>query len=261
LRQHVILSEEQLVYYRYFFSTFDAGASGRLSVPQVHACLREMSEGEIQKEVLDYVLLLLEANADLASAEGCSAARTATWEHEGLSFDQFAVVAALSRRVCALNSTGRAGLMDLHPGHLRQMVRKVRDLFLLNSCDSEGAVTLDDLIITLQAGRLGDRELASFRGAFGDESAVKFFDFLVFMPLFTNIHRDILDNTLAEEPRGLTSATDPAVRASVSHDQGMLCRAASRLQGRLNQPRRGITKVRASRKGTLINLQKSLTLG
>ena len=157
-----------------------------------------------------------------------------------------------------LEASSKAGILSLDLNQLRVKVRKVRDLFVLNSPDGEGAVTVDDLMVTLQAGRLGEGELASFQEAFSHEKSVKFFDFLVYMPLFTNIHEDIMNNTLAEEFRELTEQGGADADRKNMNEAAVLHRAAVKLHKvagggadtKAPTRLRGWNKVRSSKKGT-----------
>ena len=128
-------------------------------------------------------------------------------------FPLFCVLAALSERIVALEATVARCINKLDLTALKTKLMKARDMFLVNDSDGKGVITLDALRIELRAGRISEvhenEAIAELEEEGLDE--LNFMDFLVrvlcfvrcvpesvqvYLPLFIDIHEDILNNPL-----------------------------------------------------------------
>ncbi|XP_071962209.1 uncharacterized protein [Antedon mediterranea] len=117
-----------------------------------------------------------------------------------LNFKLFTVVAALSEKVSRLEPFVKKMINKMDFEALDVKMQRAKELFqLLEDEDDEtypGEVTIDNLSVELQAGGLSKDNIKFVVNKFGREGngIVDFLDFLTYLPLFIDIHGNIIND-------------------------------------------------------------------
>ncbi|XP_033120089.1 nucleolar protein dao-5-like isoform X2 [Anneissia japonica] len=123
-----------------------------------------------------------------------------------LNFKLFTVVAALSEKVSRLEPFVKKMINKMDFEALDVKMQRAKELFRLleDECDETypGEVTLNGLSIDLQAGGLRKEHIEFVVNKFGREGngIVDFLDFLTYLPLFIDIHGNIVNDPLNRGP-------------------------------------------------------------
>ena len=127
--------------------------------------------------------------------------------------NQYFVIAALAERMGHANNvscntaTSNIDIYDCED--FSELKEKLKSLWLLNSPNSFGMISLSTLEITLIAGRMDQNSIASIIGHFNNLGCEELdvLDFVAYMPLFNEMHDAVTDQPLSEDTRMLDVAT------------------------------------------------------
>lgn len=175
--------------YRRVFDTLDPKGTGQVGPRAICRGLKTVTAGKITNQETDYVAEVLDL---LKSTGGTNL----------IDFEQFAVAAALSEHMASLDPSVKAGYSyDL----LASKKRLVTRLFFVDATD-DCTLALDDLSSLLDAGRVNEEQKAAiFDKLSADKDCITFVEYLAYLPLFLDIHNDIMEHTFAETRRILES--------------------------------------------------------
>eukprot|EP00035_Acanthoeca_spectabilis_P037867 m.48068 g.48068 ORF g.48068 m.48068 type:complete len:830 (+) comp8895_c0_seq1:180-2669(+) len=118
---------------------------------------------------------------------------------------QFSLTAALADRVNSLDPYIRDCVNKVDISALVRKKKAAIGIFTLDA-NSSGEMTLDDIEIILDAGRMKQSEKNEIMSALRRDTEgreVTFKDYLTYLPLFLNVHADIVNNTFNQERRSV----------------------------------------------------------
>lgn len=118
---------------------------------------------------------------------------------------QFSLAAALADRVNCLDPYIRDCVNKVDMSALVRKKKAAIAIFTLDA-NSSGEMTLDDIEIILDAGRMKQSEKNVIMSALRRDTEgreVTFKDYLTYLPLFLNVHADIVNNTFNQERRSV----------------------------------------------------------
>lgn len=188
LSRMCILPDWKLDGYRLVFDTLDK--EKRKKIGPVHLCygLKAICGRELRDVEIDFVAELL----DLIP-HGKDHANEVT-------FEQFAMAAALSERIAALEPYTR-GHMD--PYSIIATKKKAMMMFFVDASD-DCTLPLDDLSNLLSAGRVPEEHVQAIVNKLAvSGDSISFLDYLTYLPLFHDLHEDIVENPLERDARSL----------------------------------------------------------
>lgn len=124
-----------------------------------------------------------------------------------VDFETFALTAALSRHVVSLDPYVRRCVNSTDYEALVKKKRAAIALFKLDA-NSHCELSLDHLAIILDSGRVVEdekQEVIRRLSSDSDRDFITFLEYLAYLPLFLDIHTDILGNTFRQARRSLVS--------------------------------------------------------
>eukprot|EP00041_Stephanoeca_diplocostata_P029874 m.890207 g.890207 ORF g.890207 m.890207 type:complete len:536 (-) comp23649_c0_seq5:211-1818(-) len=189
------------------FSKLD-GNKGYLTTSEVAAGLHVVNNNLISDGEVEYVMQVLELlHAPQAPATN-TASDAALGPEARVGAEVFAITAALSERVVALDPVVRNCISTMDFEALQKKMRWARALFVLNST-SQGRLPREELDIILQSGRFDavSRDAVIEKLVHRTAGDVTFLDYLTYIPLFINIHNDINFNPFERALRSLEDGT------------------------------------------------------
>merc|ERR1711916_148318 len=111
--------------------------------------------------------------------------------------DAFCVVAALAKRVNALDRATKDTIKKLDLNTLSSKMATCKELFYCGDQGKQGKVTVDHMRLELKSGGLPlhqEEHIIDQMSRGGTKEAVTFVDFLSCVPLFVQIHETIIEN-------------------------------------------------------------------
>ncbi|KAI8923325.1 hypothetical protein BC831DRAFT_39786 [Entophlyctis helioformis] len=134
--------------------------------------------------------------------------------------DEFLVIAALAERMTLLDQKVRLSFYDTDFKKLEKNIKEYRQLYTVYTAD-DGKMSYEDLNVLLQATGKSQEELGEISQMLNikdvnPHSAVGFLDFLSYVPFFTKLHENIVNN-----PFGDTSSSLGDVAHALGTDTGL----------------------------------------
>jgi Ca2+-binding EF-hand superfamily protein len=197
LALHCILPPHQITRFKQLFEQVDVDSSNTLDKDELTQALLSMNANLTLAEV-DHTMRVLE----LLGGTGTCFRNTDTSEIE-VTFEQFATIAALSEKISSLDATTKKVANDMNFEALEMKMQRAKEIFFLHDTMNEGEIPLDQVQIILKSGRIAEEhqhQVMTRLAAQGFDS-LSFFDFLAYVPLFVDIHDDIVSHTLSSEAR------------------------------------------------------------
>lgn len=184
-----LLPDTKIESYGLIFSALDPDGTGALGAAQLCCGLQTVCGHSLRNVEVDFVAEIL----DLLQFEGPHKSDT-------VNFQQFALAAALSETILDLDESVR-GQISLH-----ELVARKRKAMLLYFVDAteDCKLHLDDLNSLLDAGRVGGiqkKQILNRLEQNGD--TITFMEYLAHLPLFLDLHEDIVENTFEGDRRHL----------------------------------------------------------
>jgi Ca2+-binding EF-hand superfamily protein len=197
LALHCILPPHKITRFKQLFEQVDVEGSNTLDKDELTQALLSMNANLTLAEV-DHTMRVLE----LLGGTGACFRNTDTSEIE-VTFEQFATIAALSGKISSLDATTKKVANDMNFEALERKMQRAKEIFFLHDTMNEGEIPLDQVQIILKSGRIAEEhqhQVMTQLAAQGFNS-LSFFDFLAYVPLFVDIHDDIVTHALSEEER------------------------------------------------------------
>eukprot|EP00049_Salpingoeca_infusionum_P000236 m.38269 g.38269 ORF g.38269 m.38269 type:complete len:1062 (-) comp10185_c0_seq1:689-3874(-) len=191
LARFCIIPPEKLKQYKAVFKAADRDQDSRLDLTELGAALRTVNHNLMTPKELEFVLRVLDI---VYLADGPQRLK-----HK-LDFRLFSVVAALSERVSQLDGKLKHMINHLDYDALESKLKTAKDLFYCNDVSQSGTIELDAVAVELQAGNFHPDqtvELINTLEAEGLEE-MTFLDYLAYIPLFLDVHANIMTNPLDE---------------------------------------------------------------
>eukprot|EP00042_Codosiga_hollandica_P035860 m.268977 g.268977 ORF g.268977 m.268977 type:complete len:929 (+) comp54734_c0_seq2:265-3051(+) len=188
LLQFCILTPAKRQQYTKAFKFFDSNNDAFLTPDEVARALQGINSNLMSPQQSQYVMGILSMILECQP-------------HNPLSVDLnlFCVIAALSERVVALDPIVADCLNKTDFQALQKKLKKARDMFVALNPSRSGAIPLDVLRIELKAGRISEEHEEEAVGYLIQQGLqdLSFLDFMVYLPLFLDIHSDILSFPLS----------------------------------------------------------------
>jgi Ca2+-binding EF-hand superfamily protein len=197
LALHCILPPHQITRFKQLFEQVDVDSSNTFDKDQLTQALLSMNTNLTLAEV-DHTMRVLE----LLGGTGTCFKNADTGEIE-VTFVQFATIAALSEKISSLDAATQKVANDMNFEALERKLQRAKEIFSLHDTKNEGEIPLDQVQIILQSGRIAEehqQQVMTQLAAQGFDS-MSFFDFLAYVPLFVDIHDDIITHTLSSDAR------------------------------------------------------------
>ncbi|XP_033113995.1 uncharacterized protein LOC117114437 isoform X2 [Anneissia japonica] len=126
-------------------------------------------------------------------------------EHSMITFKMFAVMAALSERMCTMDSFSQhlIDISDLMDIERKMELYKAMFYCNVNSERSDNHITAESLHIELRAGGLNRAQEEYIMSLMKPDeySDISFIDYMAYIPLFLSMHENIIDNPLDMEEK------------------------------------------------------------
>eukprot|EP00037_Helgoeca_nana_P011469 m.102997 g.102997 ORF g.102997 m.102997 type:complete len:821 (-) comp20851_c0_seq1:39-2501(-) len=184
LSRMCLLPDWKIQAYQTVFDSLDKKKQGGLDPLQLGIGLTAICGHSLTNREIDFVAEML----DLSDPH----------RDHNVTFEEFTMAAALSEHVVDLEETVRA---KINPAALISKKRKAMLMFFVDAAE-DCTMHLDDLQVLLDAGRVDDDQQQTILDRLvvhGD--SISFMEYLAYLPLFLDLHDDIVANTFHEERR------------------------------------------------------------
>jgi hypothetical protein len=185
LQRVCILPDWKVAAYRMVFDELQQDQRGGLD--PLHMCMgltaicgHDLKDGEV-----DFAAEMLDLSGSIKTG--------------GITFEEFVMVAALCENITSLSAHVRA---KIDPAALLEKKRMAMLLFFVDA-GQDCTMHLDDLVVLLDAGRVSkeqQRPILDRLMAHGGDS-ITFLEYLAYLPLFLDLHQEIVSNTFNDEHR------------------------------------------------------------
>mmetsp|Transcript_18837 Transcript_18837/g.55863 ORF Transcript_18837/g.55863 Transcript_18837/m.55863 type:complete len:813 (+) Transcript_18837:209-2647(+) len=192
LRRMALIPEWKRSAYRMVFDKLDKRRTGRLG--PVHLCygLKAVCRREVTHVDIDFVGEVLDLMHHATPST-----------RSEVDFEEFAIACALCERVVDVEPEVRR-LMGSH--ELTRQKRKAIMAFFVDAGD-DCRMALEDLGLLLDAGRVNSAQKQIILDHLSSEGdSITFLQYLAYLPLFLDIHTDIVHHTLDDERREFDSS-------------------------------------------------------
>jgi hypothetical protein len=173
------------------------GPDAILHATMCHA-LKQINTNLVSNKEISYTMKILDIMADVTKTQ-----KDEKMHERLITFDMFVSIAALSKKISSMNKTVKNAINEMDFDALHVKMVKSKELFLLNEPGSDGSISLDSLVVTLQTGRMEQQTIDGILSNFVAEGndTMSFFDFLSHIPLFVDVHDAITADPMTEEKR------------------------------------------------------------
>ena len=136
-----------------------------------------------------------------------------------VNFKIFCVLAAISEQLVSMHPSLNKFMVAKAPEALRVSLTKAKDwfmsMFLQNDAQLAGAISLDDFELEMRAGRADPFVITTVVDTLRLQGLdeLSFLDYLSYLPMFANLHEQVLIN-----PLRMSIATDWSARTLPTHD-------------------------------------------
>eukprot|EP00037_Helgoeca_nana_P020158 m.199005 g.199005 ORF g.199005 m.199005 type:complete len:366 (-) comp25158_c0_seq4:67-1164(-) len=192
LSRMCVLSESTIAGYRRVYDMLSKNRTATLNAPQLCSALQTVCQNKVLGGEMDFVVELL----DLLKGDGPFASDPI----QTVNFEQFMMAAALSESIVNLSPEVRK---MINCDDLAQQKSKAILMFFIDA-NEDCMLTLEDLSVLMDAGRIDEGQkqvVLGYLGEFGD--SITFLQYLSHLPLFLQLHREIVENTLESGTRCL----------------------------------------------------------
>eukprot|EP00730_Choanoeca_flexa_P001338 TRINITY_DN10592_c0_g1_i8.p1 TRINITY_DN10592_c0_g1~~TRINITY_DN10592_c0_g1_i8.p1 ORF type:complete len:1087 (+),score=164.07 TRINITY_DN10592_c0_g1_i8:23-3283(+) len=185
LSQVTLIDERVEQRYKTVFDKADKRQTGALNEKQLSMALRSVCRPPLSDKETEFVLRVL----DLMEAQGLK---------RDVDFKLFTIVAALAERVTKLDDMIKDDIKQIRFDGLDARLKTALDLFYLNDHQHKGYISKEQLSVEFTAGSLTEAHQAELISHFKKQGIINmsFLDFLAYMPLFINIHDNVMKNPL-----------------------------------------------------------------
>ena len=193
LSQFCIIDATTKEYYQKIFDAVDDNDSGGLSEDELTRGLKAINKAQMSINETKYMYYAL----DMMELVGVDISTNESAAKPQVSFDQFCCIAALSEKIIGLTEEARAAIEDTDFSLMENKMVRAKELFSLE-CNEWGEFDIDKIQIILKAGRIAEvheKEVLDRLRRDG-QNYLNFFDFLSHVPLFVDIHQDIVDKPM-----------------------------------------------------------------
>eukprot|EP00035_Acanthoeca_spectabilis_P039485 m.62628 g.62628 ORF g.62628 m.62628 type:complete len:949 (-) comp9622_c0_seq2:2012-4858(-) len=187
LSRMCLLPDWKLESYRLVFSALDKENKDAISATHLCYGLQTVCGHDLKDIEIDFIAEVL----DLLQDEGPNKSDT-------VNFKQFALAAALSETILGLDDAVRSRIT------LHELVAKKRKAMLMYFVDASEDCTLgvEDLGVLLDAGRVDEaRKHLIMDRLEQNGDTITFMEYLAHLPLFLDLHEDMIENTFKETRR------------------------------------------------------------
>lgn len=202
LRMFCVLKQHQKKLYKKVFGAYDVDGCGLINLEQTVSGLMSANENVLGIKEVDFVIRVLESfNSHGGNSKNSE-------KRPMIDFETFAIMAAMSEKVQALDISIRTHIDQIDFMLLEKQVARAKELFQLYSHDGV-SIDREQLKLMLNAGRVLEYDIALSLLPPDGARVLKLIDYLTYIPLFANIHKDIWDNPLKSytERRSLIAET------------------------------------------------------
>ncbi|XP_065843895.1 uncharacterized protein [Oscarella lobularis] len=180
LAKYCIISPERLPHYERSYLNVARDEEDKITLEQLDFALKAVNYDLITDAEMDYISHVLELPG-----------------RKDLNFKLFACIAALSERVVGLEPMVKDLINQMNLAALDYKLKKCKELFYLLASENDGGVvTSSALAIELHAGGLTKEHEEYVVDRLDKEKTgrIEFLDYLVYVPLFVEIHDSICGN-------------------------------------------------------------------
>jgi hypothetical protein len=182
LSRMCILSESAITKYQHVYAALLDGNRETINAEQLQSGLQTVCQDKVHGEEMDFVVEVL----DLLQGDG-------QFPSETVDFEQFMMAAALSESIVNLSPEVRK---MINCDDLAQQKSKAILMFFIDA-NEDCMLTLEDLSVLMDAGRIDEGQKQAVLGYLGEcGDSITFLQYLSHLPLFLQLHREIVENTL-----------------------------------------------------------------
>eukprot|EP00035_Acanthoeca_spectabilis_P035738 m.36040 g.36040 ORF g.36040 m.36040 type:complete len:940 (-) comp7522_c0_seq1:2685-5504(-) len=207
LAQFCILPDPMRVAFRKVFDALDSEGTGHIDEQQCVRGLKTINRDLVSDREIEYVKTVLGLFKEATDEDSANSEDGEDGDSLTVDFETFALTAALSRHVVSLDPYVRRCVNSTDYEALVKKKRAAIALFKLDA-NSHCELSLDHLAIILDSGRVVEdekQEVIRRLSSDSDRDFITFLEYLAYLPLFLDIHTDILGNTFRQARRSLVS--------------------------------------------------------
>eukprot|EP00056_Hartaetosiga_gracilis_P010099 m.148276 g.148276 ORF g.148276 m.148276 type:complete len:1319 (-) comp13251_c0_seq2:79-4035(-) len=217
IAKYSAMDKATISYFREIFEKFDTDQDELLNTYQLTNALRVINHNGLSRAELWYIASLLDViELKKCLDEGKDPNRlprnSTKFSISDVDFRLFCVIATLSQRISKLTPDAKNHINLIHGKVSQQHLHMACQLFYVNDPEKTGFISLEILDIEMQAGNLHKRHRKRVMEQVRAEGIVElsFMDYLAYIPLFFDIHENIMDNPLESTKQRDFTTFNPA---------------------------------------------------
>jgi hypothetical protein len=182
LSRMCVLSASKIARYRRVYEDLVTSTCGAMTDDQLRNGIQTVCGSTVKKVELDFVIEVL----DLLQEDG-------PFRSTGVNFEQFMMAGELS--ACVVNLTPEIR-KKINCEDLAERKRKAIMMFFVDA-NEDCTLSLTDLGVLMDAGRIDPRQKEVVLGNFAKHGdSISLLEYLAHLPLFLDVHHDIVEHTL-----------------------------------------------------------------
>ncbi|CAH1799833.1 unnamed protein product [Owenia fusiformis] len=183
LAKYCIFNRDDLEMFKCAFEAVDENNTGYLDGFDISIAIRGVNPKltGFEEEYIYRILEMVGYNIEMGS---------------GADFKLFAVMAAMSQRIAALDDWMRGLIGKINFKSLEHKMYMCKTLWECNVDHDTNRISIDQLCVELRAGGVSLKHEHEVREKLGHLKSLDLMDFLTYMPLFLMIHKSVTANPL-----------------------------------------------------------------